>query len=258
MTEQQEQTGFFARIGSWIKKGIRPEGELPTTGADGAGTDGGEIASALRPNTSIEPRSTFLRPWAKRDAAIENVHNGLSALADLMGTIRDNLEKQSGRQEELLKYLSHLPDALASLPEGTRIQGETLTAMRSQIEQQNAHQSKLAEILDRIAQADAEQGNTLKALDQNMSTLREHDRAISENLSNVGSAMQSVSTSSHTTSQVLQQMRDNQAARDGELERILQRQGNRFTTMMAVAIFLSIAALSAVVVMGWLMLQKMH
>jgi len=254
MTEQQEhQTSFFSRIGSWFRKGSRPEGELPLSP-----NDGGEIASALRPGTAIEPRSTFLRPWAKRDAAIDNMHNGISALANLMGSIRDNLEKQSGRQEELLKYMSHLPEALASLPEGTRIQSETLTAMRSQIEQQNAHQTKLAEILDRIAQADAEQGNTLKALDQNMTTLREHDRAISENLNTVGSAMQSVSTTTQASTQVLQQMRDNQAARDGELERILHRQGNRFTTMLAVAIFLSIAALSAVAVMGWLMLQKMH
>ncbi|HEX4123292.1 MAG TPA: hypothetical protein VHY37_01095 [Tepidisphaeraceae bacterium] len=253
MTEQQEQTSFFSRIGSWFRKGARPDGELPQTPAEP------EITTALRPPTiAPEPRSTFLRPWARRDAAIENVHNGLSALANLMGTIRDNLEKQSDRQEQLLKYLSHLPEALATLPEGNRIQSETLSAMRTQMEQQTAHQTKLAEILERIAAADADQGNTLKALDQNITTLREHDRAISENLNSVGSAMQSVSSSTQASTQVLQQMRDNQAARDGELERILHRQGNRFTTMLAVAIFLSIAALSAVAVMGWLIMQKMH
>jgi hypothetical protein len=251
MTEQQEQTSFFSRIGSWFKKGMRPEGEQPAAPEDGA-----EIASALRPGTSIEPRSTFLRPWAKRDAAIENVHNGLSALANLMGTIRDNLEKQSDRQEQLLKIMAHLPEALSTLPEGNRIQNETLTAMRTQMETQNTHQTKLAEILERIATADAEQGNTLKALDQNITTLREHDRAIAENLNTVGSAMQSVSTNTHASTQVLQQMRDNQAVRDGELERILHRQGNRFTTMLVVAIFLSIAALVAVAVMGWLIMQK--
>jgi chromosome segregation ATPase len=253
MTEQQEQTSFFSRIGSWFKKGPRTDGDLPL-GGDGAG----DIASGMRPSTAIETRSTFLRPWAKRDAAIENVHNGLTALADLMGTIRDNLEKQSDRQQELLKYMSHLPDALATLPENNRIQNESLVAMRSQFEQQNAHQTKLAEILDRIAAADVEQGKTLESLDQNLSTLREHDRAISENLNTVGSAMQSVSTNSAASTQVLQKMRDNLAERDGELERILHRQGNRFTTMLAVAIFLSITALVAVAVIGYLLVQKMH
>ena len=69
--------------------------------------------------------------------------------------------------------------------------------------------------------------------------------------------MQSVSNNTHASTQVLQQMRDNLSARDAELERILHRQGNRFTTMLAVAIFLAIAALVAVGVMGWLIYQKM-
>jgi len=51
---------------------------------------------------------------------------------------------------------------------------------------------------------------------------------------------------------VLEQMRDNINSRDGELERILHKQGNRFTTLLAIAIFLSIAALVAVGVIGYL------
>ena len=51
-------------------------------------------------------------------------------------------------------------------------------------------------------------------------------------------------------------MRDNIDTRDGQIERILHRQGTRFTTMLAVAIFLSIAALVAVGVIGYLMLNQ--
>ena len=57
--------------------------------------------------------------------------------------------------------------------------------------------------------------------------------------------------------QVLSQMRDNLDARDGQIERVLHRQGVRFTTMLAVAIFLSIAALVAVGVIGYLLLTQM-
>ena len=64
---------------------------------------------------------------------------------------------------------------------------------------------------------------------------------------------------SQTSAQVLSQMRDNLDARDGQIERVLHRQGVRFTTMLAVAIFLSIAALAAVGVLGFLLLnQKPH
>ena len=47
-------------------------------------------------------------------------------------------------------------------------------------------------------------------------------------------------------------MRTNLDQRDKQLENILHRQGTRFTTMLAIAIFLSIAALAAVTVMGYL------
>ena len=64
-----------------------------------------ELPLALA-STVVEPRSTFLRPWARRDAAIENLQNGLVALSDLMGSIRSNLERQSNRQDEVLHYLA--------------------------------------------------------------------------------------------------------------------------------------------------------
>ena len=53
-------------------------------------------------------------------------------------------------------------------------------------------------------------------------------------------------------------MRDNINSRDGELERILHRQGSRFTTMLAVAIFLSIAALVAVGVIGYIGFEALN
>ena len=52
--------------------------------------------------------------------------------------------------------------------------------------------------------------------------------------------------------------RDNLNQRDGQLERVLHRQGVRFTTMLSVAIFLSISALTAVCVIGYLLMTKPH
>jgi hypothetical protein len=49
-----------------------------------------------------------------------------------------------------------------------------------------------------------------------------------------------------------------QAQRDAELERVLRRQNTRFTTMLIVAIVLSVAALTAVAMVGYLMVNRMH
>jgi chromosome segregation ATPase len=266
--DMAERNTFFARIGSWIRKGhALPDSPFvnnedgttandPARRSDLAGelNDPHALAQSV-PGGSAESRSTFLRPWAKRDAAIENLQSGIGALAELMGGIRENLERTSQRQDELLRYLSHLPQALQQLPESNRIQGETLKAIHHRMEQQSEEQARLADILERISAADATNGRTLDALQERVHALNEHDQAIADNLNSVGVAMQTLGRHTETSAAVLQQMRDNSSSRDGELERILQKQGARFTAMLTVAIVLSVAALGAVGVVGYLMLN---
>jgi DNA repair ATPase RecN len=245
---QQQQTTLLARVGNWFKRGTR-DSDLPLAGGLGAAGDNN--------NGAIEPRSTFLRPWNKYGPAINQLQEGFGTLTDLMGSIRENLERQSKRQDELINYLSHLPEALRALPESSRMHGETLRAIHQQLETQNGQQEKLSEILEKLNAGGGEQRESLDELKDRVEALRETDEAISSNLSNLGSALQNVSKNSTAGAQVLEQMSDRIDTRDGQLERILHRQGTRFTTMLAVAIFLSIAALVAVSVIGYmLIIQK--
>ncbi len=252
-----DTTGFFSRLGGWLKRtGAQPNGDLPLQGTIIDETTPDANAS-IHGGSGLAMRSTFLRPWAKRDAAIDNLQNGVQAMGELMNSIRDNLERTNERQDQLLEYLSHLPQALQQLPESARMQGETLKAIQRRMEQQSEEQSKLADILERISRADEMNGRTLDALKDRVNTLNEHDERISDNLNTVGSALHSVSRNSEATSAVLVQMRDNQTTRDGELERVLHKQGARFTTMLAIAIFLSISALVSVGVIGYLLLNNL-
>jgi chromosome segregation ATPase len=252
MPEQQEP-GFMNRIGSWFKRGSRhgngANGDLPLM-REIPSNGGGSIEH------HGEVRNSILRPWARRDAAISNLQEGFRQLTDLMGSIRSHLENQTARQDELVRYLSHLPQALESLPESSRLQSETLKVIYTQLETQNGQQRQLTDILKRLGDTGAEQRDVLNDLRDRVETLDEHDQKIADNLSSVGAAMQTVSRNSHTSAQVLEQLRDNQSARDGTLERILAKQNTRFTTMLTVAIVLSVAALVAVSLVGYLLLNR--
>lgn len=278
-----EQPTWLSRIGNWFRRTPGQHGsgadlaersrmrdhDLPSNHDDGNPADvfdahpghgpglggGGNGGNSLLPNP-IEPRSTFLRPWARRpDPNLEQLRSAVGALGELMTGIRDNLENNAKRQDEMLSYLAHLPQALQQLPESARVQGEALRAIQLRMERQSTEQQHLAEILERISQADQINGRTLEGLQQRVDTLNQHDKAIAENLNEVGEAMQSLGRHSETSAMVLKAMREDTTTRNGELERILQRQGSRFTTMLAVAIFLSIAALAAVGVIGYLLLN---
>lgn len=230
---------LFSRLGNLFRRNNQ-DIELPLQNDDGA----------------IEARGTFLRPWAKRDAAIQNLQDGFHTLTDLMAGIRENLERSSNRQDDLLACLSHLPEALQAIPENSRLHGETLAAIRQQLEQQNIHQHRLADVLEQLGESGKDQTTAIGEVREHVENMRQTDEAISAHLSGLGSALQSVSRNSTTGAQVLEQMRDRIDSRDGQLERILHKHNARFTAMLAIAIFLSIAALVAVSVIGYMMLMK--
>jgi chromosome segregation ATPase len=261
MSDQLMPTTFFGRIGNLFRRGMR---EIELTRRD--------IPSLLEhvvdePETSSdsleelaeasESRTTFIRPWVKRDPAIDHLQNGVAALSELMGSIRDTLERNSSRQDELLTYLSALPDALQTLPESNRVQGEALKAIQIGIEQQNSHQTKLTDVLERMHRDSAVDSRTLDAVRERVDSINEHEETIGLTLSSLGMSLESVSNASHASAEVLTNLRDNLSTRDGELERVIRRQNTRFTAMLAVAIVLSMAALTAVMVFGYLGYQTL-
>src|SRR5271170_3492418 len=61
------------------------------------------------PAETPEPRASVLRPWRRQNETMVQMQQGFSALTELMGSIRQNLETQNRRQEELISHLSALP-----------------------------------------------------------------------------------------------------------------------------------------------------
>lgn len=234
---------LLSRIGGWFKRSPADDNGLT-------------MLNDQDMHTSMEHRTSFLRPWARRDAAIQQLQDGFGTLTELMSGIRSNLEKQNERQEELASYLSHLPQAIQMIPEANRVQGETLKAIHQQLASQSDQQNKLNDILSQMSRSSGEQRDVLEEVRERVDIVRETDRVISDNLGNVGTAMEAVTKTSAASAEVLNQMRDRIDTRDDQLEQILHKQNVRFTTMLAIAIFLSIAALAAVGIIGYLLLIK--
>src|SRR5205814_2935048 len=131
---------------------------------------------------------------------------GFNTLTDLMSGIKDNLERQTDRQIELMKYLSALPQVIEMLPESQRVQGETLKAIHSQIEHQGVQQERLATILERMGTAGAKQNEKLHEISDRLETFQARDEKIAQNLEAVGNSMTSVSKTSSASAQVLEQL----------------------------------------------------
>jgi len=247
--------GLLGRIGTWFRKAPQLARSFWNAGSgeplDLAANLPAVTATYGENGSDARGRGKFLRPWARRDAALDTLQDGLGALSELMTCIRGSLEAQSRRQDEIVGCLANLPELIRQLPENSRSQLETLTALRQQLERQHSQQGQLADILERISQADQHQGRALDALCQ-------HEAEINQNLGTVGTVMQSVGASATASAQVLEQLRDNIENRDRELEHAFKSQNTRLTVLLSVAISTSVIALSAVGVMGFLVVRHLH
>jgi valyl-tRNA synthetase len=226
---------FLNRIGGWFRRGKNGE-EVPGDGA-----------------TSI---SVFRRPRANNEAVVARVQEGFTTLTDLMDGIRSNLAEGNQKQQQVLDYLAQLPEVVRSIPEQNRAHGEALRTIHQQLALQSESHARLANVLETMSNAGIAQREVLDDLQERIDRMRQTDQQIAENLNAVGGAMSEVSKSSSMSAAVLAEMRDGVNARDRDLERVLHRQGQRFTVLLIVAIFFSVAALVAVSVMGYLMLQR--
>ncbi len=230
------QSTLMSKVRSWFGR-RSGDAELPLmSDPDNRTTGNGAPAS---PATQV----SIFRPWAKRDQAIENLQTGFTTLTDLMATIRDSLADQNHRQEELLRQLSHLPRVLETIPENSRLQSETLSAIHQQLEGQTAQQRQLIAILDRVSQTGGDQRKILESMRDRLDGLNEHDQMIADSLSSFAASLQSAGRNSETSTQVLQQLRDGINRRDEEITSLLKTQQSRHTVLLAVTAAMALAAL---------------
>lgn len=236
--------GLMSRVGGWFRRGNR------------AAADAGEAGGPTTELVQADDRPSILRPFAKRDNALQNLQKGFESFNGLISTINTNLQDQGRRQDELAGYLSHLPEAIKGIPETNRLQVESLKAISARLDQQNEHQNLMVEVLGKMADNDVQQRKATEDVRDRMEAVAEQNKNIAENLTTVGSAMTTVSKSTTASTQVLTQLRDNFERRDGQIERILHKQASRFTALLVVAIVLSVAALVAVGFVGYRLLDR--
>jgi chromosome segregation ATPase len=236
----------FSRISKWLKPGS-PDGggaELPL-----------EREVVVHGEPTDPQGAAFLRPWARRETTVAQLQDGFRALNDLVASVKDNLDRQAERHDELLRVLRHLPDALRAIPESARTQAETLKFVGEQLQRHNGQYQRLAEVLEKVSESGAGQKKLLDVLCDRVDTISEHDRSLVDHMRSVSAAMHGVSQNTQTSAQVLDQIKDNARARDVDLQVLLHRQGVRFTIMLSAAIVLSLSALAAVGAMGWTLLK---
>lgn len=198
-----------------------------------------EDTALVRAADESKSRGLF-RPFQR--AAAEDAQ---TPITDLLVALRESMERQSQRHEELMIYLSHLPKAMELIPENSKLQSEALAAIRQHLENQGTQARQMSTILDKVGQATIDQRRILDAVRQRLDMLAENDQKVAEHFSSFAAAMSTSNDTTRLAGEVLRSMESNIRQRDEALERILQVHQRRHTWMLAAAIVLAAAALVA-------------
>lgn len=171
--------------------------------------------------------------------------DSLAPLTDVLVSVREAVDRQAHRHEELMTYLSHLPKALELIPENAKLQAEALAAIRQHLENQGTQARQMSTILDKVGQAAVDQRRILDSVRQRLDSLAENDQKVAEHFSSFSSALVSSNDTTRIAGELLKNLEANIRTRDESLERILSIHQRRHTWMLAAAITLSTAALLA-------------
>jgi dsDNA-specific endonuclease/ATPase MutS2 len=192
-------------------------------------------------------KSGFLRlsNFLSRPSSPAGPSHDVSNLADLLSAMRESVDRQNQRQDELLTYLSQVPKALEHLPENTRVQAESLAGIRQFLENQSSTSRQMSVILDKVGQATVDQRKILDSVRQRLDTLHESDQKVAEHFSSFAGALATSSDTTRLAGEMLKALETNIRQRDEALERILNIQQRRHTILMTAAVILSAASLVA-------------
>lgn len=194
------------------------------------------------------PASALFRPFVRRGEPGTAGGESLSAITDVLVSMRESIERQGQRHEELMQYLSHLPKAMEMIPENSRLQSEALAAIRQHLENQGSQARQMGTILEKVGQAAVDQRRILDAVRQRLDALGEHDQKVAEHFNNFANALTTSSDTTKLAGQVLESLETNIRQRDEMLERIIRKHQGRHTVLLAMAVVLSAAALLAATV----------
>lgn len=196
-----------------------------------------------------EPERTSFgfRPFSAR-REVRARHDNVTALTDLLISMRETIERQGQRHEELMTYLSHLPKAMEMVPDLSKQQAEALSVIKQHLENQGTQGKQMSTILEKVGQAAVDQRRILDSVRQRLDTLAEHDQQVATHFNNFAGALSTSADTTKFAGELLKTLDTHVRERDEAFERIIRTQNRRHTIMLIGSIILSAAALIAVTV----------
>jgi len=217
------------------------------TGTDGPLGGGGVLRRVGPGSPGIPASSGTYKMQQSYDSLLETVRD-----------LREALDGQAKRQEELLNRLGTLPHAVEALPQTSKMQSDMLRMINDRLAMHAEQQRKVSDTMASLGSAKKEQGETLQAIRDQIETGNEIDRQLVESFNRFSMMIDRLHIANNHAVECLQQVRDSYAATAMQMQEWVEKSRQRSSWILGGAFFMSLVALVAVIALIWFLANAAH
>ena len=220
----------------------------------GTGTDG-PVLRRVGPASIPEAPGTY------------KIQQSYDSLVQTVRDLREALDGQSRRQEELLSRLSTLPHAVEALPQTSKMQSDMLKMINDRLAMHADQQRKITEVIDKLesgtgpaaggagagAGSKKSQGPDLEAIREQIETGNEIDRQLVESFNRFSMMIDRLHIANNHAVECLQQVRDSYSHTAMQMQEWIDKSRHRNTWLIGGAFLMSAAALVLVLILMYML-----
>lgn len=177
------------------------------------------------------------------------IQQSYDSLVDTVRQLREALDGQTRRQEELLSKLATLPQAVEALPQTSKMQNDMLKMINERLGMHAEQQRKVSEVVNSLGDSKKEQGEALQAIKEQIETGNEIDRQLVDSFNRFSMMIDRLHIANNHAVEALQQVRDSYAHSQLQMQEWIEKSRHRNTWLIGGAFAMAAIALVAVVVL---------
>ena len=241
---------LWSSTGRWLRKNnpLAPVAHQPQIGDDGLisrDDESDEQAIEGSPRAEIRNNKVTVRsvPQTERQEQLEKLQKGFEQLVEQLKGINEHLDRQAGRQEELMGRIEQLPKILESFPQVVENQKRTTEELLDQLRNATAKNEKFVDAVEKIPNETAKQTDALVNIDHQLGAAADLEVQRTESFNNFNNSLDKLNQSTMSQTDGIIQMSKTFAASDRYLKYIISRQNKRFMWIFIAAISVCVTAI---------------
>ena len=215
-------------------------------------SDAGQAASA--PDAAPTGLGAYSMP--ESTPGTYKIQQSYDSLLETVRDLREALDGQQKRQDELLSRLSALPQAAEALPQTSKMQSDMLKMINERLSMHAEQQRKVGAVLNTLGKSKVENPEALESIKEQIEMGNEIDRQLVESFNRFSMMIDRLHIANNHAVEALQQVRDSYSHTAMQMQEWIEKSRHRNKWILGICFVMSLSSFTAVIVLLYILAQN--